>query len=159
MKKDEKAKNDDEHVTREECERELSVKLNDKELISYSKELARKQCEKVEKDERKKEIMAEYTAELKKFDADIGVLARKVTTGQEQRTVKCVWIFDWKEGGKKLIRTDTEEVVREETIQASERQQHFALEEQAKKVKEASDLKEPIGELIDEKVVDKLSGD
>ena len=158
-KAEEKEIEESKRFTREELSKELPVVLTDSELLDYSRELARNQCEKTEKEDKKKEVVAEYTAELKKFEADIAVLSRKITTGTEQRDVDCAWEYDWLEGSKKLIRLDTEEVVREATIQGGERQQHFDVEMKAQQVKDASELKAPIGELVGDEVKDELGGD
>ncbi|MCK5612309.1 hypothetical protein KAR91_61120 [Candidatus Pacearchaeota archaeon] len=125
------------NVSEVPTEKELSCDLSDEEVLAHSREQARLLNAKHEIEEKKKEVAAEYTLKVKTVDAEINVLTRKISTGSEQRTVKCKWIMRWDDREKDLVRLDLNEIVRTEVILDGERQQRmtFKKEEQAEAAK------------------------
>jgi hypothetical protein len=57
--------------------------------------------------------MADITAQVKKHEASIGVLARIVSQGREYRNVPCEIEINYTKGVKIITRTDTLEVVKQ----------------------------------------------
>jgi hypothetical protein len=112
-------------ITKVSCERELPCDLTDVEALAIARELARAQGRKYDLDAKKKEVVAEYGAQIKGVDAEVELLNRKVATNSEQRAVKCEWHMDWDLMEKKLIRLDTNVIEKTEIISDSERQRNI----------------------------------
>ena len=96
--------------------------LSDNELIVRSKELAKANEDLSTVEDRKKDMMADFTAQQKKIEANINVLSRTVSQGKEYRNVKCKLVLDYTIGKKELIRLDTFEIIRTEQLSQSDRQ-------------------------------------
>ena len=107
------------------CERELPCELTDAQALVIARELARAKGRKYDLDAKKKEVVAEYTAQIKGVDAEVELLNRRVATNSEQRQVKCEWRMDWNLMEKKLVRLDTDVVEKTEIISDSERQRNI----------------------------------
>ena len=104
------------------CEEYLACVLSEPELISKSRELAKTNEDLADVEAKKKDVMADFTAQQKRHEATIGVLSRIVSSGQEWRYVKCQWEYDYDTGRKNLIRLDTGQNIRTAEITQTERQ-------------------------------------
>ena len=120
-------------VERKDCVEHLSCELNEDELAKYSQEMAELNQRKVEVEAEKKEAMKDYGAKLQHLKSGVNVLGRKIITRKEARDVNCFWEFDYASGEKTLIRTDTGETVKKETIFAIERQRYIEFVEKDNK--------------------------
>lgn len=118
----------EERIETKPCEEYLSCVLSDKELIERSRELAKANEDLSDVEAKKKDVMADFTAQQKKHEANIGVLSRVVSTGKEYRHVKCEWEINWTRGFKRLIRLDTQDVVKQLEIDPKERQTQAELQ-------------------------------
>lgn len=116
-------------VERKDCVEHLSCELNEDELAKYSQEMAELNQRKVEVEAEKKEAMKDYGAKLQHLESGVNVLGRKIITRKEARDVNCFWEFDYASGEKTLVRTDTGETVKKETISAIERQRYIEFVE------------------------------
>lgn len=112
------------------CEEYLQCILTDQELITKSRELAKANEDLADVEAKKKDVMADFTAQQKKHEANIGVLSRIVSTGKEYRNVKCEWQFHYDKGRKMLRRMDTDDIIRTEEITQKERQVAVQLADQ-----------------------------
>lgn len=121
------------NVTEELCKKHLACKLSNDELLEVGRELARKENEKLALDDEKKKATAEFSSREKSIKADIGVFTHKVTTGEEHKDVECKYVINWSDRSRQLIRLDTKEVVRTETVSESECQTRLDLKEQEMK--------------------------
>ncbi len=110
------------HIETESCRGYLVCILSEKELIEKSKELAKHNEDLAGAEDRKKDLMADITAQIKKHEANIGVLARIVSQGKEYRNVPCEWRKNFTTGRKTLIRLDTYDVIKDMEIDDNERQ-------------------------------------
>ena len=129
------------NITEVSCDKELPVQLNEKEVITYSREMARLQGNRIELEEKKKSVAAEHSADIKVVVGKIDVLTRKINSNSEQRNVKCKWVMKWDAMEKDLVRLDMNEIVRTQTILDSERQQHMEF----KKAEQQEAAKAPYG--------------
>lgn|SRR5574337_1236297 len=111
-------------------ERELKCVLTEEEVLKYSRELAKKNQDRLQVESDKKAVMADYKDKLETLTTAIGRLSRTVSNGYEHRQVKCTWLYDWKAGKKTLSRQDTGERVDVADIAPHERQQKFGLDEE-----------------------------
>lgn len=105
-----------------QCTEYLQCILTDKELIEKSRELAKANEDIADVEAKKKDVVADFTAQQKKHEANISILSRIVSTGKEYRNVKCELEKDYKNGLKRLIRLDTFEVIKSEELQQKDRQ-------------------------------------
>ena len=110
----------------EKYEEYLPCILSEKELIEKSRELARAKEDLASAEDRKKDVMADITAQIKKHEANIGLLARIVSQGKEYRQVKCELIRNFTKGFKSHTRLDTGEVLKSIPIETKERQSTLA---------------------------------
>lgn len=114
-------------ITEEKTTKQLTCKLPNDEYMEKARKLANLEQDKEALELEKKESNADFNARTKKIEADIGVLTRVVSSGEEHREVDCLWKFNWPVGEKVLVRLDTGEVVRTESIRESERQQRLTF--------------------------------
>lgn len=105
------------------CTEYLACTLSDIELIEKSKELARATEELQAAEDRKKDLMADITAQVKKHEASIGALARIVSQGREYRNVPCEMITNFTSGIKTIVRLDTLETIKTMVIDQKDRQE------------------------------------
>jgi len=102
----------------------LKYTFTDEELLALSKTMAKKNQDLGEVEADKKRIVADFGAKVQTFESEIATLARKVYSGYEHRNVECEVTYHTPEIGMKTItRTDTGEIVREEAMSTSERQE------------------------------------
>lgn len=118
-----------EKVERKDCVETLSCALTEDQVAGYSQDMAGLHQTKLEVEDQKKEMTKDFGARIQKFESDIHVLSRKITTKKEARDVNCFWEFDYTSGEKTLTRTDTGKVVKKETISAIERQRYIEFVE------------------------------
>jgi hypothetical protein len=119
--KDEKKPVEDRIETKEATEH-LAVILTQEELLDRSRKLAKANEDGVEIENKKKDVVSDFAAQIKKIEAVTGALARIVSTGREYRDVKCLWTFNYTQGYKELRRLDTDEVVKHQELSQQERQ-------------------------------------
>jgi len=112
----------EERIESRKCDEYLQYVLSDKELIDRSRELAKSNEDLADVEAKKKDVVTDFTAQQKKHESNIGVLSRVVSTGKEYRNVKCEWEINWTRGFKKLVRLDTQDVVKQLEIDQKERQ-------------------------------------
>jgi hypothetical protein len=102
----------------------LKYTFTDEELLALSKTMAKKNQDLGEVEDDKKRITADFSAKIQSFESEISALARKVYSGYEHRNVECKVLFHTPDiGMKTVVRTDSGEVVREEAMSTSERQE------------------------------------
>ena len=111
------------HIEKKECTEYLSCVLSEKELIEKGKELAAANEELAQAENRKKDLMADITAQIKKHEANIGALSRIVSQGKEYRNVACEWEINYTKGTKVQTRLDTYEVIKNNLLEQCERQE------------------------------------
>lgn len=112
----------EEITDRKETTEQLPCKLTNPELMEISRSLARAHQKKQEVSDKKKEYDAQCNADIKRLDAEIEQNSLKISTGNEFRSVSCVWEYDWDNRRKKLIRMDLGDVVRTQDIEPHELQ-------------------------------------
>jgi hypothetical protein len=100
----------------------LPVMLTIEEHLDRSQKLAKANQDGVEIEAKKKDIVADFAAQLKKIEATLGALSRIVASGKEYRDVKCQWTYNYTQGFKELRRLDTMEVVKHQELTQQERQ-------------------------------------
>ena len=115
---------------------ELECILTEKEIATYSGELARLTQEQAEIESRKKQITADFKAKIDACIATTRVIARKVSSGKEMRDVEVRWDYNYRENVKTLFRLDTGEIVDTKALTESERQMCLKLEEEAEQAEE-----------------------
>lgn len=95
-----------------ETTRQLRVNLNDKERIELGRQLAQSSQKLETIAEDKKAAMAQFKADQSAAEAKIASLSQQIANGYRLDQVRCEWLMDSPEPGKKqLVRMDTKEVV------------------------------------------------
>ncbi len=128
-------------------QRELEVKLNDKEILEYSRELAKVNQDLSSEEDKKKEIMSDIANKINMLKTNISLLSRKISNGYEYRTVDVDVFFDYKKGMKYFVRRDTKQTIEELKMTDSDRQQELKLNDKKDKkaTEEKKDKKEKPG--------------
>lgn len=103
----------------------LSVELTEGELLEAGKEIAKDTQDLSALSDKKADVVADFKAQEKKLEANIAILSRMLSTGEEYRHVNCEWFYDLKKDTKTLKRLDTNEIVRVEDITPNDRQSNF----------------------------------
>jgi hypothetical protein len=107
-------------VDRKYIKKDLQVTLTESEVLEKGKELAKLQQDKVSAEEQAKSAAATFKDKITAAQSNINILSRDISNGYEYRSIDCYWEYDYPVRQKRLIRTDTEEVVKTEEIPASE---------------------------------------
>ncbi len=80
-------------------------------------------------EKRKKEMDAEMAAQIKAANGRVQDLTTKINNGYELREIEVLVLFDEpKSGMKRVVRIDTNEIVREEAMTLEEKQRGFGFE-------------------------------
>jgi beta-galactosidase beta subunit len=110
-------------------EEKITVKclLTGEEKIKYSEEQSKDLVERSEKEAELQAYSKQLKADIASLDARIVALATKINNGYEHRAVACKIEYDWQNKIKKWIRSDTEEIVKEDIIPESELQEEANL--------------------------------
>lgn len=103
----------------------LSVKLTDDELLEAGKEVAKDNQDLSALSDKKADVAADFKSQEKKLEANIAILSRMISTGEEYRHVNCEWFYDLKKDKKTLKRLDTNEIIRVDDITSQDRQTNF----------------------------------
>jgi hypothetical protein len=78
--------------------------------------------------EQKKTITSEFNARIESAEKRASDLTTKINTGYELREVECLVLMETpRPGMKRLIRIDTNEMIRDEAMTAAEMQQNFGF--------------------------------
>ena len=117
--------------------RNLMVILTEDEVKEYSKNLAEETQAVNGLENEKKSVTAEYTSKITRHKTNISDLARKITTGEEMREIRCRWDYLWEDGVKILIRTDSGKQIDKQEIRDYERQAELQVDDDDQ---EADDL-------------------
>lgn len=104
-------------------------KLNDKEKIENSEELAAAMQERERLKEKQKEVSVEYSDKIKEQDAIVNTCLEKIKTGEEDRDYKCNVVRDEEKKIKKFVDEDSGIVIKEVPFVASDYQMEIAQPE------------------------------
>jgi len=97
---------------KQETVRQLRVNLTDKERIELGRQLAQSSQKLETIAEDKKASMAQFKADQSAAEAKIATLSQQIANGYRLDQVRCEWLLDTPEVGKKqLVRMDTKEVI------------------------------------------------
>lgn len=110
-------------TTIEQCK----YKFSKSKLTEISETLARKIAEAEGKETEKKEVAAQFAAEIKALQNELSALAACVRNGYEYRGIECDAILDYKNNAVNYVRQDTGETVRTRTMSAAERQEELEI--------------------------------
>jgi hypothetical protein len=75
-----------------------------------------------------KSFSAQSKAEIQGAQEKINLLAAKLSTGKEYRNVICDVVYNWDNGTRTYVRTDTGEIAGDDIIPESDLQEHMAIE-------------------------------
>ena len=89
----------------------LAVKLSDSEVLALGQELAEAELALMELHEHQRVTAKQFNESMKGGQERVVRLAASVDSGTEQRAVDCTWESDFDGGVKRLVRTDTGEVI------------------------------------------------
>jgi hypothetical protein len=105
----------------------LPVKLSDTEIKERGQTLAELLRSIGEKESEKAVTAKEYSNEIKKLEAEVGVVADAIRTGQEDREVEIEKRPDYDRNAIDIVRVDTGEVVATNEMTDSDRQSDLTL--------------------------------
>ncbi len=105
--------------------RHLPCKLTDEELLGISRELAKDSQDIQDIENKKKEVNADFTAQMNRMKSAIEIASRKISTGEEYRDVECSVVLDVTAMKKTLIRVDIAKVIKEEKLTTEDLQQEL----------------------------------
>jgi hypothetical protein len=121
-------------MPKQEVDKFLIYHFSSEELAQLSAHLVRNTQDLETLQDRKTQVIADFTAKIKAANAEIFKAARLIGNGYEYRDVKCWVMLDQpKKAMKQIIRQDTGEVVAEEAMTADELQYALDLDLEAAK--------------------------
>ncbi len=112
-----------------EVKRTLVCKLNNEELLAYSKELSSALSEKTRQEGILESFKSQVKAKIQEQEAKINLLSEKVYSEKEYREIDCEWRYDFADGFKHLWRKDTGDQVDVSKIEESEKQMQLGEED------------------------------
>lgn len=108
--------------------RQLRVNLTDKERIELGRQLAQSSQKLETIAEDKKASMAQFKADESAAQAKIATLSQQIANGYRLDAVRCEWLLDTPEVGKKqLVRLDTKEVLETLDMNDADKQGNLPL--------------------------------
>jgi hypothetical protein len=112
-------------------DRELCVALNDREINAKAEELSQLMAEFDQVEEEKRAATKEFSQQLKDLRARMKTVSKVIREKQELRLIACeVRFHSPVVGTKQTVRLDTNEVIEQEEMSMSERQQNVFTEHQ-----------------------------
>lgn len=113
---------------RDKCTEYVKYEFGDEEQRENAQKLARKNRNLAEHALKKKQLAADLKLEEEGLNSDIATLSRHVTDGYDFRMVDCRIVYNVPIVGKKdIIRMDTGELVRTDSMTEEERQEELQL--------------------------------
>ena len=113
-----------------ETNRNLRVHYTDAERLELGKQLASVHQELAQTNSDFDSVKSDFKARLTSHEAKISDLAQKVSNGYCIKEVKCLWVMDTPQSGKKLLlRMDTQDTVEVEEMTAADAQAELKLED------------------------------
>lgn len=109
--------------------KDLPVRLTEEEILERGRRQARTVEILKQTQDEKKAVTSDLGAKEKLLTADLQLLARVITSGQEWRQVECEESVDFRAAVVRIVRCDTGEEVTCRPLTAKERQGTFAFEE------------------------------
>lgn len=109
-----------------------SVKFtfSSEDLLEMGQQLAREAQGVYDLEKKKKEYDAEISASIKAANGRVQTLTTKVNNGYEMREVEVLVMYDEpKAGMKRVVRVDTNSIIREEPMTVDEMQRGFGFEQ------------------------------
>ena len=123
------AKKTEKKIETKKTKRWLRCDLTNEEKLAAGKTQADKAIEMISLENDAKRISAEFKAKIAAVEADLQVLANKISSGYEHRNVPCTeYLGDPDPEKKTVIREDTGEQIAIEDLTEAERQREL-LEE------------------------------
>lgn len=115
--------------------RQLDTDYTDTELLEFGQQLSRAERKTSQVKEDKKRAAADFAAELKNLESEIGDLSRRIEYRRGPKPIECRVDLNQPERGQKQIwRMDTGELVSTETMTAAEMQRRFGFDDEAEQV-------------------------
>ena len=104
----------------------LRYDFTEDELREKSKNLALAVQNKTQAQEEQKAAASQFKELIENADAKIGKLSRDINMGWEMRTVDCAVLFHTPvQGTKRIMRLDTNKIVRDQAMLAAEMQENL----------------------------------
>jgi len=102
--------------------RNLRHDLTPDEINALGRQAAKAAADADEREERRKEVDAQFKAEIKSLHATASIAHRKINNGYEYRDVECSRVQDFTHNRVIVTRLDTSEVVEDRAMSGQERQ-------------------------------------
>jgi hypothetical protein len=109
--------------------RQLPVKLTDDEKLQLASEMGKESQQHAEARERKKEVVAQLTAEVEMHRNQVERIGNLIANGYEYRTVNCEQEIDLVMARVKIIRLDTGEVIEDRNARPEELQAEMPFDD------------------------------
>ena len=105
--------------------------FSDEERLGLGEALARENQVIYDLRDEKKDVTTQMAAQIQSAEKRAADLTTKINLGFEMREVECMWMLEEpRPGMKRLIRLDTNTMVRDEPMTAAEMQQSFGFKEE-----------------------------
>jgi len=137
--------------------RNLMVILTEDEIKDYSKKLAEETQAVNSLENEKKSVTAEYGSKITRHKTNINDLARKITTREEMREIRCRWVYHWQDGVKVLIRTDNGKQIDKQEIKDYERQAELPVVDDDEELEKVEETKDDDADVDESKLAENLA--
>jgi len=115
-------------------ERYIECKLTADELLRFGKDHANQSVQRAALENELDRIKADFKARMAKLDADSAIAVNAISSGSVHRMVICEVLFEHpRPSVKTIIRTDTNEIVAEESMTENEKQLSVAIQNTTKR--------------------------
>lgn len=115
----------DPELTIKKTSDELQVDLTPAEVLAYHEKLSGLLAEIRQKEATKKSFVKQFTGEIDKMEAEVGLLMNAVNSKKECRHVPVSIEYHWKKNKRITIRLDTNAIISETAIPKHELQETF----------------------------------
>ena len=107
----------------------LQCQLTDQEILKLANEGSSLHVSIIQKESDLKSVINQFKAEIETYKSRLNLIQSCISSKKETRNVIVKIKYDWKEGLKHFIRTDTLEEIKLEPIEAHEKQTEMRLDD------------------------------
>ncbi len=108
---------------------QVRYKFSNEEMISIAKDQARHHSDRIKAEEEQDAFKAGFKSRMMRIEADISDCTRRISSGYEMRSVKCLVLkFRPDNDSALIVRTDNGRVLRKRKLDAEEKQIQLSTE-------------------------------
>ena len=115
-----------EKVLKRKVTKPLPVKLTDREILQYGKDMVRAMADTERIETEFDSVKKDYKAKIAEQQAVVDKFSPRIHSGIETRDIECVEIKNWTNGTVRVNRMDTGEIIESRPMREDEKQMEMS---------------------------------